>query len=48
MLVNRDVEVIRIGRKNGSEAFVFSEYPRNGGLDCVFHIAEQTSVFNGD
>lgn len=48
MLANRGVEVIGIDRKSGSEASALGEYLRNGDIDCVFHLAAQTSVFNGN
>lgn len=45
-LVKRGIEVISIDRNNGIEA---GEYFTNADLsdiDCVFHLAAQTSVFN--
>src|SRR5699024_4152418 len=45
-LLKRGVEVIRVDRKNGYEASDIGELLKNGGIDCVFHLAAQTSVFN--
>lgn len=46
VLERRGVQVISIDRKNGTEV---SEYFTNNsllGIDCVYHLAAQTSVFN--
>lgn len=45
-LVKRRVEVINVDRKNGIEASKVCELLKNGDIDCVFHLAAQTSVFN--
>lgn len=42
------VDLVEIDRKNGTDASSVSEYLKNGDIDCVFHLAAQTSVFNGD
>lgn len=47
-LKRRDVEVIGIDRKDGKDAAGIGEVLRNGDIDCVFHLAAQTSVFNGN
>lgn len=47
-LFKRGVEVIRVDRKNGYEASDIGELLKNGDIDCVFHLAAQTSVFNGN
>lgn len=48
-LTNRGAEVIIVDRKNGTEAKEFFEEPGNlDGIDCVYHLAAQTSVFNTD
>lgn len=47
-LESREVEVIRIDRKSGREATGIGEYVSHGDIDCVFHLAAQTSVFNGN
>lgn len=47
-LLKRAVKVIGIDRKNGDEASNVHELLKNGDIDCVFHLAAQTSVFNGD
>ena len=47
-LAKRDVEVIGLDRKSGIEATKVCELLKNGGIDCVFHLAAQTSVFNGN
>lgn len=45
-LFKRGVEAIRVDRKNSYEASDIGELLKNGGIDCVFHLAAQTSVFN--
>ena len=45
-LSKRGVEVIGIDRKNGTEASNVHELLKKGDIDCVFHLAAQTSVFN--
>ncbi|WP_418840159.1 NAD-dependent epimerase/dehydratase family protein [Phocaeicola sp.] len=47
-LKRRDVEVIGIDRKNGKDAASICDILKNGDIDCVFHLAAQTSVFNGN
>lgn len=47
-LTKRGVEVIGVDRKSGTEATKVCELLKNGGIDCVFHLAAQTSVFNGN
>lgn len=47
-LAKRGVEVLRIDRKNGTEASKIGEFLSKCDIDCVFHLAAQTSVFNGD
>lgn len=47
-LKRRDVEVIGIDRKTGKDASGISEFLKSGDIDCVFHLAAQTSVFNGN
>ncbi|MGJ1014986.1 NAD-dependent epimerase/dehydratase family protein [Bacteroides salyersiae] len=47
-LLKRAVKVIGIDRKNGDEASNVHELLKNGDIDCVFHLAAQTSVFNGN
>lgn len=42
------VDLVEIDRKIGTDASSVSEYLKNGDIDCVFHLAAQTSVFNGD
>lgn len=42
----RNVELILIDRKIGQEAKNIHEYLNQGDIDCVFHLAAQTSVFN--
>lgn len=46
-LRRRGVEVIGIDRKEGKEASDIGGILEKGGVDCVFHLAAQTSVFNG-
>lgn len=47
-LVKRDVKIVDIDRKNGIEVSKVCELLKNGDIDCVFHLAAQTSVFNGN
>lgn len=47
-LMNRGLEVIGLDRKSGGEATQVCELLKNGTIDCVFHLAAQTSVFNGN
>ena len=47
-LVKRGIEVIGLDRKCGTEATKVCEYLKNEDIDCVFHLAAQTSVFNGN
>lgn len=45
----RGVEVISVDRKNGIEAKdFFEEHSNLRDVDCVYHLAAQTSVFNTD
>lgn len=49
VLSKRGVEVISVDRKNGLEATEYFEFASNlCDVDCVFHLAAQTSVFNTD
>lgn len=41
-------EVIGIDRKSGHDVREVSGLLRSGGINCVFHLAAQTSVFNTD
>ena len=45
-LGERGVDVIGVDRKCGDEAAGIGELLKDGGVDCVFHLAAQTSVFN--
>lgn len=45
-LHRKGIEVIGIDRKNGTEAKDIAKYLENGDIDCVYHLAAQTSVFN--
>ena len=45
-LKERGVDVIEIDRKVGKDASHIGQYLRKGDIDCVFHLAAQTSVFN--
>ena len=45
-LNKRGFEVVGIDRKKGIEATKVVELVRCGGINCVFHLAAQTSVFN--
>ena len=45
-LSERGVDVIGVDRKCGGEAAGIGELLKDGGVDCVFHLAAQTSVFN--
>jgi UDP-glucuronate 4-epimerase len=46
-LQERGIEVIGIDRKNGIEVADYFDNAANlEGIDCVFHLAAQTSVFN--
>lgn len=47
-LKRREVEVIGIDRRNGKDAAGIREIIKNSEIDCVFHLAAQTSVFNGN
>lgn len=48
-LTRRGAEGIIVDRKDGMEAKEFFEDPTNlAGIDCVYHLAAQTSVFNTD
>lgn len=47
-LMKRCVEVIGLDRKSGTEATKVCELLKNGDIDCVIHLAAQTSVFNGN
>lgn len=48
-LSKRGAEVIIVDRKDGMEAKAFFEDPTHlAGVDCVYHLAAQTSVFNTD
>lgn len=42
------VEVVRVDRKLGTEACDVGRLLGEGGVDCVYHLAAQTSVFNED
>ncbi len=45
-LIKRGVQVESIDRKNGIEAGDFFTSADLSGIDCVYHLAAQTSVFN--
>lgn len=45
-LNNRGVQVVSIDRKNGIEDGDFFNGADLSGIDCVYHLAAQTSVFN--
>ena len=45
-LSRRGVEVIIVDRKNGPEVIPYFKTHTLQGIDCVFHLAAQTSVFN--
>ncbi len=45
-LINRGVQVISIDRRSGIEAGDYFNSADLSGIDCVFHLAAQTSVFN--
>ena len=45
-LQRRGAEVIKIDRKDGTEAKDIAKYLANDDIDGVFHLAAQTSVFN--
>lgn len=45
-LSKRDVEVISVDRKNGKEVIPYFKTNSLQGIDCVYHLAAQTSVFN--
>lgn len=47
-LKKRGVELIEIDRKTGNKASGIQKYLKNGDIDCVYHLAAQTSVFNND
>lgn len=47
-LMKRGVQVVSIDRKNGIEAGDFFFSADLSGIDCVFHLAAQTSVFNNN
>jgi len=47
-LIKRGVQVISIDRKKGIEADDFFNGIDLSGIDCVYHLAAQTSVFNND
>lgn len=42
------VDIVEIDRKIGIDASSVPEYLKRGDIDCVFHLAAQTSVFNGN
>lgn len=45
-LTKRGIEVIGIDRKSGIEAGEYFTTADLSGIDCVYHLAAQTSVFN--
>lgn len=45
-LIKRGIEVIGVDRLNGREAGEYFSNTDLKGIDCVFHLAAQTSVFN--
>lgn len=45
-LVKRGIEIIGLDPKCGIEATKVCELLKNEDIDCVFHLAAQTSVFN--
>jgi UDP-glucuronate 4-epimerase len=48
-LQKRGINVVGIDRKNGIEVADYFDNPDNlNGIDCVYHLAAQTSVFNKD
>ena len=47
-LSRRGVDVVSIDRKSGREADSIDDELSNGDVSCVYHLAAQTSVFNGD
>ena len=47
-LVNRGVEAIGLDRECGTEATKICELLQNEDVDYMFHLAVQTSVFNGN
>lgn len=47
-LSRRGIEVVNIDRKSGREADSIDNELSNGDVSCVYHLAAQTSVFNGD
>lgn len=47
-LKERGVEVVEVDTKIGRDAKDIVQYLKSGDIDCVFHLAAQTSVFNDD
>lgn len=47
-LKKRGVDVVEIDRKTGRDAKNIGQYLKSCDIDCVFHLAAQTSVFNDD
>ena len=47
-LLGRGVDVVSIDRKSGTEAKEYFTTTDLAGINCVFHLAAQTSVFNTD
>ena len=47
-LKERGVEVVEVDTKIGRDAKDIGQYLKSGDIDCVFHLAAQTSVFNDD
>lgn len=45
-LIKRDIEVVCVDRRNGIEAGEYFTSADLSGVDCVYHLAAQTSVFN--
>ena len=47
-LKERGVDIVEVDTKIGRDAKNIGQYLKNGDIDCVFHLAAQTSVFNND
>lgn len=48
MLRKRGVEVVSVDRRNGTEAGEYFASADLTNIDCVYHLAAQTSVFNAN
>lgn len=48
MLRKRGVEVVSVDRRNGTEAGEYFASDDLTNIDCVYHLAAQTSVFNAN